>query len=62
MDLLREQIVERIRGRRNAGVPWVLDVYWHLVNRGATPDQASQAMSEFVDDLIATKIRRPERA
>jgi hypothetical protein len=43
-------------------VPWVFDVYCYLITRGATPDEASKAMSEFVDELIKTKARRLEKA
>ena len=62
MDLTRKLIIERVKRRSDLGVPWVLDVYCYLVQRGTSPDRAAKAMSDFVDDLIATKARRLERA
>jgi hypothetical protein len=34
---------------------WLLDVYYHLITSGATPDEASDALEQFVDDICAMK-------
>jgi len=54
MDLLRKLIIERVK--TNSGTCfWLLDVYNHLIDHGASPDDAIKAMSLFVDEIIAMK-------
>lgn len=59
---LRELIIERVRTRGSVACPSVLDVYYHLVvSHGVCPDEASKAMSAFVDEIIAMKGKQHER-
>jgi len=57
---LRGLIVERIKSN-GCGPFWLLDVYHHLVcSEGVPPDDASKAMSSFVDEIIGLKEKRKE--
>jgi pimeloyl-ACP methyl ester carboxylesterase len=51
---LRSMIIERIKTRGPSAV-WILDTYLHLLNSGIAPDDAMEAMSLFVDEVIAKK-------
>jgi len=53
----RKAILNRIKERGDTAVPWVLDVYGHLIGLGAPPDEANEAMSAFVDEIVATRAR-----
>ena len=57
MDLLRKLIIERVKTNNGASF-WLLDVYYHLIAHGASPDDAIKAMSLFVDEIIAMKLAR----
>jgi hypothetical protein len=51
---LRKLIVEWISAN-SLGPYWLLDVFRHLINHGASADDALAAMSLFVDEAIALK-------
>jgi hypothetical protein len=56
---LRKLIIERIK-THGCGGCWLLDVFRHLIDHGAAPDDAINALSLFVDEAIAMKARRGE--
>jgi hypothetical protein len=58
LDNLRELIAERVRANGGADGHWVLDAYCHLLQRGASPEHAAEAMSSFVNEIVAEKARR----
>ena len=51
---LRKLIIERIRSK-GVGTSWVIDVYHHLIEHGASPDDAIEAMSLFVDECTSPR-------
>lgn len=51
---LRKLIAERIKAK-GASPFWLTDVYLHLLDQGAPPDDAIKALSLFVDEVIAKK-------
>jgi len=53
MSELRKQIIEWIR--EHGGTGWVLGTYCYLIAHGASPDDAINAVSLFVDEIIARK-------
>jgi len=53
--VLRSLIVERTRHGIGVGQSWALDVYYYLLGHGARPEQAMQAMNEFVEEVIAAR-------
>jgi hypothetical protein len=62
MSLLHELIIERIRMGGLSG-HWVLDVYSHLLDHGASSEDAIKAMDLFVDDIIVVaNTKHEERA
>jgi predicted secreted protein len=52
---LRKLIVERIKAKGGVRGSWVLEVYYHLLSLGVSPDDATKAMNAFVDEIIAMK-------
>jgi hypothetical protein len=52
---LRALIIERIRMSGSVGCPLVLDVFYYLTTLGASPEDAANAMTGFVDEAIAIK-------
>jgi hypothetical protein len=52
-------IVERIRDK-GYKADWLLDVYFHLTNNGASAADAISAMERFVDEAVAMKKRTLE--
>lgn len=59
MSPLRALIVRRIQAK-GPGPFWLLDVYVHLTERGASSDDALEALRDFVDEIIAAKHRQLE--
>ena len=59
---LRGLIIEQSRtgGIVGRGV-WVLHVYIHLLDHGATPVDAMAAMTSFVNEIIAMKSKSNEQ-
>ena len=55
MDDLRELIIERVRANGGVEGHWVLDAYCHLLQRGASPEHAAEAMSSFVNKRSSRK-------
>ena len=55
---LRTLIIERVKARGLDGA-WLFDVYSHLINQGAAPQDAFDALSDFVDEIIAAKVAKP---
>jgi len=53
MDILRKLIIERTE--HDAGGPWALDIYYHLIGHGVDPAVAINAMTSFVDEVIEMK-------
>ena len=54
MSELRNLIIDWIRANDCRG-NWLVHLYSHLMGRGASPDDAIEAMELFVDESIAKK-------
>lgn len=53
-DIVHKLIFERTRFDR-PDLPWVVDVYFHLIGHGVKHDVAIKAMDEFIDGAVAIK-------
>jgi hypothetical protein len=61
MDILRKLIVERTSCDFSVGERWALDVYYYLIGHGAKPDEAMDAMTAVIDEIIALKEKQSKQ-